>query len=125
MITWAYLAGFFDGEGCVNYAHSGGVRSYRIRLTFSQAFPRGHVLLEQIKDFLKQEGCRVGNISTSGYQKEISKQGWQLQITERASTQLIMKAMFPYLHIKKVEVQDALRRQTLYPTFKGRLPAFK
>jgi hypothetical protein len=121
MISWSYLAGFFDGEGCVNYANSGSKRTYRVRLTFSQAFPRGKQLLLEIKTFLEANGCKLGQISTSGYQRAIDKQGWQLQVTERQSTELIMKKLLPHLHIKKLEVQDALRRQLLFPPILGRL----
>lgn len=121
MISWTYLAGFFDGEGCVNYANSGSKRTYRVRLTFSQAFPRGKRLLAEIKDFLEASGCRVANISTSGYMKDEAKQGWQLQVAAKHSTELIMRKMLPHLHIKKLEVQDALRRIKLYPSILGKL----
>jgi LAGLIDADG endonuclease len=120
MITWQYLAGFFDGEGCVNYANSGSKRTYRVRLTFSQAFPRGLVLLNKIKAFLEANECKLGKVTTSGYRRTLDKQGWQLQVTHKASTKKIMEAMLPHLEIKKVEVQDALRRQLLYPSFLGR-----
>jgi len=120
MITWEYLAGFFDGEGCVNYANSGSQRTYRIRLTFSQSRKRGYELLFKIKAFLEKEKCKLGKIYTSGYIKDIEKQGWQLQITEKNSTKKIMEALLPYLEIKKLEVQDALRRQILFPSFVGR-----
>jgi hypothetical protein len=119
-MNWAYIAGFFDGEGCVNYANSGSDRSYRIRLTFSQAQPRGHELLGLMKTFFELNGYRLGKIHTSGRKKEWGKQGWQLQIVAKDSTRKIMENMLPYLHIKKIEVQDALRRQKLFPTFIGR-----
>jgi hypothetical protein len=115
MLNWAYIAGFFDGEGCVNYATSSSVNTHRIRLTFSQAQPRGYKLLGELKEFLESQGCRVANIATSGYIKDKTKQGWQLQIAAKDSTKKIMEAMMPYLHIKKLEVQDALRRQKLFP----------
>ena len=120
MITWQYLAGFFDGEGCVNYATSGSTRTYRIRLTFCQSRPRGYTLLSKIKSFLEKNGCQLGKIHTSGYIIDKEKQGWQIQITEKKSTKKIMEALLPYLEIKKIEVQDALRRQKLYPAFLGR-----
>src|SRR5689334_11080880 len=110
MITWEYLAGFFDGEGCVNYANSGSQRTYRIRLTFSQSRKRGYELLFKIKAFLEKEKCKLGKIYTSGYIKDI----------EKNSTKKIMEALLPYLEIKKLEVQDALRRQILFPSFVGR-----
>lgn len=120
MITWQYLAGFFDGEGCVNYANSGSARTYRVRLTFSQAFPRGKVLLSKIKSFLESNGCKLGKIHTSGRQATEDKQGWQIQVVRKDSTSKVMKEMLPFLEIKKLEVQDALRRQKLYPSILGR-----
>lgn len=125
MITWEYLAGFFDGEGCINYANSGSVRTYRVRLTFSQSRPRGYELLGRIKHFLELNGCKLGKIHTSGYIRDKEKQGWQLQIVQKDSVKLILNALMPYLEIKKLEAQDALRRTKLYPSFVGKLKGEK
>jgi hypothetical protein len=56
-MTWEYVAGFFDGEGCVSYGNTTARgKSYRyVSLIFTQSEPQEEVIYE-IKAFLEGEG---------------------------------------------------------------------
>lgn len=88
-VTWEYLAGFFDGEGCVSvYTHrSQSVPA--VRLSIGQQ--RTEVLY-QIIEFL---GC--GNVSKT-----------KLQIYGRDNVRRVMEGMLPHAIVKARELRLAL-----------------
>jgi hypothetical protein len=99
-ISWQYIAGFFDGEGCVNvYETQGYLRPY---CSMVQAEPRQEVILK-ISEFLDMEGIdhRIDTAEQKGY-------GWKplhrLQITKRSETLKFLRAIQPYAIAKKADV---------------------
>ena len=113
-MNWAYLAGFFDGEGCVNMASRND--SFFARLTFSQSKDCGFTLLNEIREFLLAQGIKVGKVHKGGYSPYTKRPSWQLQITARSGVFQMLNAMLPYLRIKRPAAQDALRTMLLFPT---------
>lgn len=114
-VSIAYLAGFFDGEGCIHLARKGaGVASYTARVTISQSKNRGKVLLDKIAFTLSTYGisCHIG------VDNRISKLHpsvmYNLQINSRLSVSKFIKLVMPYLEIKKLEAQDILRFLSIY-----------
>jgi intein/homing endonuclease len=125
-MTWEYLAGFFDGEGCLQTT---ALR--RPYLSVAQSQPRGRQLLEEIKQFLVEQGVTPTKIASVGYTRSKRRHRTQrvrhmhyLVITRRQDVALICRGMFPYLRIKKIEAQDTLRFVTLFPLLRpwGRPP---
>ena len=120
MVTWSYLAGFFDGEVCISQAHR-CKRTYTARLTFSQSKERGRELLEAIREFLIVEGCSPMKVYNGGYSKLTKAPSYQLQIAKRRDVSFVLNRLYPFLNIKKLEAQDFLRLTKLYPPILGRI----
>ena len=93
MITWEYIAGFFDGEGCV----MGHNKTPRISI----AQKRPQVLVE-IQDFLYEHDIRSQIFTYST--KDIS----QLRINARLEVISFIDGVLPHLIVKKEECEQAL-----------------
>lgn len=117
VITWAYIAGFFDGEGCLTSANTapsslGRLRALGYRLTLTQADKRS---LEEIQVFLRQAGINAGLGRARPIALPNHKDVYVLWVTSRAAVTALLRKVLPYLLVKKVLVQDVLRFWTLYP----------
>jgi len=117
VITWPYIAGFFDGEGSVCVPM--GTDRTSLRVTLCQSLLRGRVLLEEIGNFVRTE---VGAIPK--LRQETRRTGWREFWVLRfgggnAANAEVLKRMMPHLHIKKVEAQDAIRHLIIYPNLRG------
>jgi len=123
MITWPYIAGFFDGEGNINLPLYGrGSGSPRIAI--DQTRERGRVLLEGIRSFLDANGIPLSAVYVCRRKvPEKHAEHWTLRIQQRESSIAFLEAVLPYLHIKKTEAQDIVRFSRLYPRLSGRLNA--
>ena len=118
VVTWTYIAGFFDGEGNV------GIFSNRARrgngtpvVTISQTGERGRILLEAIGEFLGKYGIK----SYYGRRKAHGNNAAQytIRICNREHVAKFLRGVFPYLWIKKVEAQDVLRFLIIFGSIKG------
>jgi hypothetical protein len=117
MLSWQYIAGFFDGEGSVMVS-SNTTYSFTPHLSVCQSGERGRILLLAIKDFLEREGIKTNRLydtSRNPAQDKKWKTLYSLRCSESGSVKIMLQKMFPYLHIKKVESQDMLRMLTLFP----------
>jgi hypothetical protein len=103
-VTWQYVAGFFDGEGCVG-APSGRTG---IKLQIAQ---KTAAVLEEIKSFLDAQGI-VCAISRN---RSHPAQMYTLHIDGRAAARLMLEGLRPYVIVKKQSVEDALRQLRLFP----------
>jgi hypothetical protein len=124
LLSWPYIAGFFDGEGnislgrqkrCGDDAYSRGA----LRIHITQAGDRGKRLLDEIAVFLRDAGitARTG-VHFKGDDKH--QRSYRLRIDGFRGCIPFLTALFPYLHIKKLEAQDVLRYNRLFPTLVGR-----
>jgi len=125
-MDWSYVAGFFDGEGCVTYSrpHNNGIayKQYPY-LTFSNTNSK---VLTTIQEFLTENGIRSKLSSFS--RKHRSERGWKecytLNIYDKRSVQECVYGMHPYLIVKILDVEWAMEllegivaSQNLFPSF--------
>jgi len=106
-MNWDYIAGFFDGEGCVTVCSS---RCAVVKI--AQSTP-GASIFAEIKNFLAFHGIRsfVQPRKVSGNRRP----QFQLSISERESVRNFLVRIFPLVKVKKVIVQDALRTMLIFP----------
>lgn len=120
ILNWAYIAGFFDGEGSITYntVYSGGQGIGRI--TIAQSGQIGKDLLLEIKGFLNQNGiaCSVA-LNSHKVKHEHWKQGYILYVHTKTGARKFCLWVIPYLRIKKVGCQDFLRFSTIFPRLTG------
>ena len=119
MMNWAYIAGFFDGEGCLHMVSMSNRRLFQgFNIHIVQAGKRGKRALQQMQEFLHDEGVTSGIYYHKPYKerKVYSKQEiWELAFGSRDSIVRFLERILPYLTVKKSEAQDALRMFQLYP----------
>jgi len=104
-MNWQYIAGFFDGEGCIMY----GMGQNSISIT-----QKRNKVLYDIQKFL------FGNDLQSHVYTTKSTGVSRLCISKTADTVRFLEGIFPYLIVKKVEAQDMLRNCKLYPSRSNR-----
>lgn len=109
-MNWAYVAGFFDGEGSIGL----GVNKRFVRLTFAQSRTRGLLLLQEIQVFLASHGI-VSHVHETHFPRLGKQRMYQLRINGVEGAKLFLDATLPYLRIKRTEAQDAIRFRTMYP----------
>jgi len=120
-ITWQYLAGFFDGEGCIciyDYERNKTIKDkpnkvYKyqeklVKISLAQKI-RFHVsmiqketkVLEEIHQFLNEQ-----KIKNSLY---IYKNGiGSIQFSSHKAVYLFLKQIYPYLHVKQKKAKLAI-----------------
>lgn len=104
-MDWSYLAGLFDGEGCIFAARSkaGLQGSMSMRLTISAAGDEGKAFLDQVQAFIG-----VGVIQPNGTSSPRSKPGWRWYTHRQAETKYVLEQMMPYLILKRPRALLAL-----------------
>lgn len=110
VISWKYIAGFFDGEGHIRVDHtlrSNGRRYTNPQMFISQSYPR-HEVLYEIQSFLAQKG--------------IPSRVKKRKVRERCADNYILiitsqQACFDFLHgikkfsiVKQEEINEAVAR---------------
>jgi LAGLIDADG DNA endonuclease family protein len=102
-VNWAYVAGFFDGEGHVGR----GLGAHRICVTIAQKMREP---LDQMKAFLERQNIR------SGISKKRDKTGVQyLSISALDHVRSFLAAVRPYVIVKKQVTEDTWRYLTMWP----------
>lgn len=116
ILNWPYIAGFFDGEGCVSIHGNGKSASpgFYPRLTMVQSGTRGHEVLSEIRDFCTTYGLKISKPIRSKQPKDCQIP-WVISISGRDSATGFLTHVLPYLQVKKTEAQDLLRAFKLYP----------
>jgi hypothetical protein len=112
MINWAYIAGFFDGEG--NIRKNRFDRSVGINAKITQAGKRGEKVLNEIREFLSLEGI-YSIVKLTRRKGGTWQECYELLIDRRVDALKFLSSMYPYLHVKKVEAQDHLRFHKIFP----------
>lgn len=113
MVSWAYLAGFFDGEGTIHTS------AKVIRWSVTQS-PAGLSALQAIQHFLSEQGIRSGIIPNRYHYKGQPKVMHVLVISRKADVRRVCGTLIPHLHVKRTTALDAWRFLTLYPALLSR-----
>jgi hypothetical protein len=120
-MNWAYVAGFFDGEGCLHAVGSGGQGKGRFRITIAQT---NEEVLEEIAEFLQHHGIAayVLEQSPKRSQREHWKMCWNVWITKQSSVVRFIDHVLPYLRVKKQRAEDYRRTCIMVPQLQGMHP---
>lgn len=100
-ISLPYLAGLFDGEGCVGIYRAGrkaGRMAVRVEMGVTYL-----PVLTAIQEFLG-----YGQITPRGGRGGCDKQLWRYGISDRRRVLEFLKTVEPYLHEKREQVQLVL-----------------
>jgi len=108
MMNWAYVAGFFDGEGCVRQYQPG------LCVQIVQCGDRGIKVLTEISDWMEQQGIR-SKIRSRPPARSERLERHTLELADRLSKQYFLESVLPYLHVKKLEAQDTARYLKVFP----------
>lgn len=110
-MNWEYIAGFFDGEGCIHMSHGGRCKTY---VSICQSQDRGRRVLEEISKFLF-EADMIHSVVSSYERKNRTKTMHLLTVKRREDVQCFLMYVLPLVRIKKVEAQDVLRYFKMFP----------
>ena len=100
-MNWAYIAGFFDGEGCLSKSWKRKV----FQISISQAEFQNTVLFE-IARFLESNG--VASSIYTHKEKGRSRAGSSLAITSQPSVKVFLENVLPYCIVKKQKAVHVL-----------------
>ena len=114
-MTWAYIAGFTDGEGCIGMRQA-GENSFYFPISIAQAGSSGKKVLTEIQNFLESEGITSKVYERRATLGPLSKlTQYSLYLGKRDSVQKFIKGILPFSRTKKLKAQDALRMSVLFP----------
>jgi len=107
-----YLAGFFDGQGLIHYNF---LKDSKGRTKFNVVFYQSGNKKEvnKIANIIRSLGMKV-SIYRMRRSKKGKKKEYQIYITNRKDSEKLLKAMLPYLIIKKKRVKIALKKFDSY-----------
>jgi len=105
--SWAYIAGFFDGEGTISVRMS--TERTGVAWSLAQSHARGIMVLSRIQKFLALHG-----IKSSLYKPRTDKCNC-LYVCRRSDVILIIEKLMPYLVVKRLECQDTWRLLKWFP----------
>jgi hypothetical protein len=105
-LSLEYIAGFFDGEGCVTIQRRSDGRShYSVHASIGQVDPQNLIKIQ------RQFGGSLREIK-----KKVQRSSWRLTLTG-SKAEIFLKALVPYLQNKKKEAVLALKlRDKANPT---------
>ncbi len=95
-MEWAYVAGFFDGEGNLHRIRKVSTVHMRFDNTCLE-------VLEEIRSFLGH-----GTFTDRGRQKPHHKDRYRLTISDHRHVKRILEGMMPYLIVKRKTAVDML-----------------
>jgi LAGLIDADG-like domain len=113
MMTWAYITGFFDGEGSIATSRKAVGGRFRIQIVQSEK-NGGELLLTEIRDFLLARGICSNIHHYHGHKCPM----FVLYINQIRSTKNFLLQTFPYLRVKRAMAQDVIRYTTMFPSLK-------
>ena len=117
MLDIRYVAGFFDGEGCIQLCYSGMSRATSVLASVHlmiQVSNNDKPILDRIQGWL---GGRVV-ARTMAKKKPQHKQCYYLVISGRKAAQFL-NVLLPYLHVKRKQAEAAiLFSETLHGPWK-------
>lgn len=117
-ITWEYIAGFFDGEGSVSMvvsAHRKTTASPKVHI--GQSGKEGLAVLSAIQAFLVDQTIHGYIFSQKNHGR--CRQMHGIQVCARADVDKFLHAIIPFVRVKKVIVQDAIRHLKMFPPLRA------
>jgi len=96
-INWAYIAGFFDGEGCIYHQYDENRRMFRSKVQLTQREP---LVLEEISKFLTAKGI-AHVVKDYGIQ-------FRLEIYRQYDIGKFLKGVEPYVIVKLKKTNEML-----------------
>lgn len=99
-MTWEYLAGFFDGEGCIHYANRPYGRYVHMHVSQGHVNESASQVLHKVFEFLRTQGIPVRYAEHKGDGKVIA--------TNVPALTAWLNGMLPYLIVKKAKAIEAL-----------------
>jgi len=105
-ITWQWLAGFTDGDGCISMEVSKGRYRYS-RIRWSQKESTSWVL-DEILELLQKYDVKVTDRNFSVAIKGHKYPQRELCITNAADTRFVLRKLLPYLVVKRERAIEAL-----------------
>lgn len=102
-ISWEWLGGWFDGEGCIAVRRDKRNGNVNIWLQFHQHSVSG--VLFEIREFLESRGMVT-------YYRDAQAHS-SIQVSRKNDVQICLKRLSPYLRVKRehaLECLDYLRR---------------
>jgi hypothetical protein len=108
-MNWSYIAGFFDGEGCIS------LQTTRMQVSIYQSGSIGQSTLEEIQQWLTLEGIDSNLYHRKRFGTLSKKEMWELRISSRESQLKFLKSIRPYSRIKKILIQDCMRYFIIFP----------
>lgn len=122
-MSWAYIAGLFDGEGCIQFRQRGvgqnGKPWFGIKAQIVQSNRHaGEKTLLEVRDFLVTNGicCHVRKRT---FTTELSRNDiFELEIGGRKAVWMFIKEILPHAHIRRTDLLDYLRFLVLFPKFR-------
>ena len=105
----AYIAGLFDGEGCVSYVRRPTKRADRGGKTYNQWYIRAEIAMtdESIIKWLHQT-LKMGWSSPKRYHKHNYKPQWRWSCGYRDCYKLA-KLLLPYAKVKVNKLQEVIK----------------
>lgn len=101
-MSWAYIGGFFDGEGCLHHSKR-RTRDYFASVT---QLTRAAKVLHEMSAFLLARGiansCRAFRVKGRGIAMTY------LRITGRRAVRRFLRFVLPYLRVKRAEALVAI-----------------
>src|SRR5260221_9626709 len=115
-LTWEWIAGFFDGEGCVSTCtNTGRNGTGSISASVSQSAAIGLEVLTDIKEFLGARGIKAYLTCQKHPKNPRINDNWQLRVMARTSVAPFLRGVIPYLRVKRVIADDTLRYLIAFP----------
>lgn len=114
-MNWAYIAGFFDGEGHIG-AMSRSNGSFALNFSITQAGVDGELVLKQLATFMSTYNIEARFFYTT--QKEARYKPLHRLYLSTADTLKALRFMLPWLVIKRQLAQDILRYRILFPNIR-------
>lgn len=113
MITWAYVAGFLDGEGTI------AARARNVTL-----FQKDPTVLNAIREFLSGQGITA--IIYVRKERVHNNLGYlaiqhQLRVSDKAHVAEFLWQVRPYVIVKKQLVEDVWRYLKIYPKMTNKM----
>lgn len=107
-MNWAYIAGFFDGEGTFAPCLSDCILSI---------YQKEPAVLYRIRDFLSANGITSCMVKIRERRTNLIAMSatWQLSVSGNVNRMKFAKGVLPYLIVKKALVQDWVRCRTMFP----------